>query len=130
MPQLLPFVLKDEAAANVSFNPIRNTVGGAAETAARPNGSIALQTMLTIFPRMDKTRNTSGVKLKITVPVIRNIDTVDTVVENILVDLDIRFPNIASAAERDRAIALIASCVDSTQVPMLVPVLRGTETLW
>lgn len=130
MGQFAPIVFKDEAAANVTFAPVKLAIGGLAEAAYRPSGNISLQSMLTIQPRADKQRQTSGVKLKITLPLVRAVDGVDMVVENIIADIDVRYPNGATDAERSRIIAYLSSALNATQAPLLAPVLKGTEALW
>jgi hypothetical protein len=98
--------------------------------AHRPGGSVSLQQVVAITPKSNQGLMTNTVKVKFTVPVVRSVDGVDTVTENIIADLSIRYPYGANDTERNDIIALLTSVLSSTDAPSLSAPLRGTEAIW
>lgn len=130
MGQFVPMSPKDSSAAVRVYNPTSMSIGGVAFASHRPGSQIDLQSVLSIEPRENKATATNHVSMKLTLPVVREVDGVDAVVENIIVDLKLRIPFGSSDVERNDAIALLRSFLLNTDVPSLAPVLRGQEALW
>lgn len=130
MSQFAPMALKNAADATVTFTPVSLEIGGPALAAHRPSGSVNLQKLLAITPRSNQTLMTNTVRVKFTLPIVRQVDGVDTVVENIIADLSIRFPYGANDTERSDILALIESLVNGTDAPDVLATLKGTEAIW
>jgi hypothetical protein len=124
MPNFVPFVLKNEANVDVTFNPVSmdNNIGTAASAAP----DVLSRSRLTISTKMSG--GVSRPHLKLEMPVVRALAGVDTVVETAIANLELRLPASLSTTERTRITNMIASTFASSAV--LRPVLDGVESIW
>lgn len=130
MSQFAPIALKNAADATVIFTPVSLEIGGPAIAANRPAGSVSLQSILAITPRSNQSLMTNTVRVKFTLPVVRQVDGVDTVVENIICDASIRYPYAANDTERSNTLAFVESLFGGVDAPEVSATLKGTEAIW
>lgn len=124
MPLFTGVTLKDSAAANVVCSATQKNADGT----FLARNSIAIAAFAT-RTAMRTTSNTVSDKsvMKITVPIVRPIDGVDTVVENVIIDISARVPKIVTQAERDNALAFAKSAYTD---PALATFFNGSQGLW
>lgn len=115
-------VLKNAAAANVNYNPIRILTGQEAAYVDRTQGVLALQPKATLyFKESDVTRTVSG---KVTYPVK---DSITSVIDTCIGKFEMRLPMKLALADRQEVRARLAAFIADTIVNSAVD---NGETPW
>lgn len=124
MPLFSGVTIKDSAATNVALSATQKSVDGA--FLARSNNPVAANAIRASL-RLTQNAQSDKPVMKITVPVVRTVDGVDTVVENIIIDISMRVPKLVTAAERDNGLAYAKSAFADAS---LATFFNGSQGLW
>lgn len=115
-------VLKNAAAVNVNYNPIRIITGQEAAYVDRTQGVLALQPKASLFfKESDVTRTVSG---KVTYPVK---DAVTSVIDTCIGKFELRLPMKLALVDRQEARARLAAMIADAIVTSAVD---NGETPW
>lgn len=120
MPAVAPLILAGTAPVSVTFSPMRKN---SEETFLADRRRLLPQ----LFGNLKKTvkqlreadRSLTGnyrVALRLEEPVVRVVDGADATVETLILNFDIRCPGIATQVEKEHAIKLLISALQSTYV--------------
>lgn len=132
MPQLTNLSPKGADNQPVVFKPVEIKQGGQAVLAHREDGSVLRQSTWSLSMRHNNNNGTAKTLITdlMTIPVVRTIAGIPTVVDSIIAKMEFRFPDDTTSAEREQAIALRRSSLVAADVPALVAYYRDLENLF
>jgi len=132
MAQLVPVVLKNDAAADVTFTPREYSNGVAVLT--NGTGVAISDKRMTIQVSRTKDQGRTKVQLKFVVPVVQNSTingiTRPAVVRTAYADLTMSFDPTSESVEREDIAAFVASALNLNAQPMIASIIQGNESLY
>lgn len=120
MPAITPVVLAGLTPVSVTFTPMRRNTDETVMADRRRLLPVLYGSLKkTVKQLRNQDRSLNGnyrVNVKIDDPIVRSVDGSDTTVEDIIIDINVRVPGIATLAEKQHAVKLAVSALQHAYV--------------
>lgn len=120
MPQLVPVTLNGVSPATVTFNPANIDTNQVGTLVYRPSGVVANQHRISLQGRpLQGAQDGQRAIARLQVPIIRTSSGVETSVGDMLLEVNFRYSNRSTTAERMQALTILKSLLSSTEYEKL-----------